>query len=361
MLQIIKARALPIGIDLGCSSVKIAQLQFTKDNLVLLAAGAAEIPPEHRKDPAQRLEFLCEEISQILATHGFKGRQCVLSLPAEDTFVQHIKMPKLDPDETARTLPAELQGKLPYPVGDAIVRHIVAGETYCDGQTKQEVIAVATAKSTMDAYLRMARRAKLNPIGVNVEACAIVECFSRLFRRSTDSARTILFVDLGAASTQAVLSQGENIAFARNLAMGANQLNEDIACRMGITAEQAQALRRDLLKEDHDPAKTDDLYKLMDDRMDAIAGELTKCLRYYESVFRNQTIERAIFLGGGAYDKRLCQSIAQRLNLPAQIGDPFLQVKRVNGAGLDIGLDLHCPQPNWAVAVGLSLGASRAA
>ncbi|MCK4602323.1 MAG: hypothetical protein KAU28_07640, partial [Phycisphaerae bacterium] len=71
--------------------------------------------------------------------------------------------------------------------------------------------------------------------------------------------------------------------------------------------------------------------------------------------------ERAIFVGGQALDKRLCQSIAKRLNLPAQIGDPLLRIKRIDGAGLEFGLDRREPQPHWSVAVGLSLGATRAA
>ena len=87
---------------------------------------------------------------------------------------------------------------------------------------------------------------------------------------------------------------------------------------------------------------------------------MSKCVRYHESIFRNRPVERAIFLGGQAYDKRLCQALAQRLNLPAQIGDPLLRVKRLDDAILNEGSDQREPQPDWAVAIGLSLGAAAA-
>ena len=99
----------------------------------------------------------------------------------------------------------------------------------------------------------------------------------------------------------------------------------------------------------------------MGDVLDALGDELTQCVRYYESVFRNQNIERAIFLGGQASDKRLCQAIAQRLNLPAQIGDPLVRIESLNADGAVAALDRREPQPRWAVAVGLSLGGSQAA
>ena len=88
---------------------------------------------------------------------------------------------------------------------------------------------------------------------------------------------------------------------------------------------------------------------------------MTQCLRYYESVFRSQSVDRAIFVGGQAYDKRLCQAIAQRLNMPSQIGDPLVRMRRTDGAGVDPKLDWRNPQPAWAVAVGLSLGPTVAA
>jgi hypothetical protein len=49
--------------------------------------------------------------------------------------------------------------------------------------------------------------------------------------------------------------------------------------------------------------------------------------------------------------------IARKLNLPAQIGDPLVRVSRAEGSNLTT----TDPLPNWAVAVGLSLGGEQAA
>jgi Tfp pilus assembly PilM family ATPase len=90
---------------------------------------------------------------------------------------------------------------------------------------------------------------------------------------------------------------------------------------------------------------------------EALAGlesEITRCMRYYESTFPTQHIARVVFLGGQALDHRLCQALAQRLHLPAQVGDPFARIARPGET--DFGLDRRQAQPAWAVAVGLSLG-----
>ena len=360
-LRIAKDRPLPIGVDLGTATVKMAQLRITEQSVELLAANAAEIPLSCRKDLSQRMDFLAQTIPGMLRSWQFKGRSCILAIPAASTFVQHVKMPKLPPAEMDKALKVELHGKLPYPTEDAVIRHIVAGDIYVEGEPRQEVVVIASSRATVEAYLDMAKRAKLDVNGMNIECCAIVECFARLFKRSTDASRVTLYIDIGAASTQVVLSHGDRVAFARNLARGGEQLDQAVSAGLSIAPEQAGAMRRDLAKANSTGGAEDELYRLLEEPLDALALEVTQCLRYYESVFRNSGIERAIFLGGQAHDKRLCQLLAKRINLPAQVGDPLVRVKRIGGAGLSEGLDRREPQPNWAVAVGLSLGAQWAA
>ena len=268
-----------------------------------------------------------------------------------------MRIPKLPDAEIPKALRWELQGKLPYPVDEAVIRHTVAGDVFGDDEIKQEVIVFAAAKSTVEAYLSLAHQAKLEVAGVNVESCAIVECFSRFFKQAGDTVRTILYVDMGATSTQVVLSHGNRIVFAKNLLTGGDQLDKAVADGLKIPIEQAHVVRRDLAKIEHTTIAEDELYRMLDGSLDSLAQELTLCLRYYDSVFRTQSVERVIFLGGQAYDKRLCQAIAKRLNLPAQVGDPLVRIEHLNSAIL-CGGD---PQPDWAVAVGLGLTGSNAA
>jgi type IV pilus assembly protein PilM len=255
-------------------------------------------------------------------------------------------------------LRAELAGKLPYAVEDAVISCVQAGEVFGEGEPRQEVIVAAASRETIDGYLEMAAKARLEVAAINIESCALVECFGRLFHRTADAARTILFIDLGACSTQVCLTQGDKLVFARNLNLGEKQIDQALASGMGMDIDQAHSLRWDFQKGEHPGAAQEEVYRHMEAPLGQLTAEIVQCLRYYETTFRNQPVERMILAGGQANDKRLCQSLAERLNLPAQIGDPLMRIGRVEGAGLQIGLDRREPHPQWAVAVGLSLGAA---
>jgi type IV pilus assembly protein PilM len=358
---VIKGKTLPIGVDLGTSALKLAQLREDNGSYDLLGAGSAELPPQCRDSFQARLDFCVSAMRELLSSNGFRGRECILSIPAAITFVHHLKVPKTTPERLQEAVLRELRGKLPFRAEEAEIRHVVAGEVVGEGEMRQEVIVVAAPRAAVTAQLAMARRAKLDVVGINVESCAIVECFARLFRRASDQKRVILFVDLGYASTQVVMSHGRRIVFARNVGVAGRNFDEAIARSLGISAADASRIRRELDAEDDSDVRVVELHACMAEAVEELIDELTQCLHYYESVFRNQTIERVIFLGGQATDRRLCRSIAQRLNLPAQIGDPLVRTGSSQPASADGGIDRREPQPRWAVAVGLSLGGSQTA
>jgi len=360
-LEIKRSKNLPIGVDLGSDRLKMAQLRTSEGRYELLGAGAADVPREYLDDPATRFDFLSERIHHILKGDNFKGRKAVLSLPASAVFLQPIKIPIVPAKEVDGTVKGELHDKLPYPVKDAVIRHILAGTLYSDGQEIQERIVVSVPRSELQAHLAMAQRGGLEVVGMNVEACAVVECFARLFRRVSDESRVTLFIDIGAASTQVVLAHGWKMAFARNLPVGGHTLDQTVAEALQTSIEQAHCIHQKLLTADGEGPAEEELFRLFDVKIAEIADDITQCRRYCESFFRNRAIERVIFVGGQAHNKRLCQSIAERLELPAQVGDPMIGIKRLEQPGQAVALPAGTPQPAWAVAIGLSLGAALAA
>jgi hypothetical protein len=68
-----------------------------------------------------------------------------------------------------------------------------------------------------------------------------------------------------------------------------------------------------------------------------------------------------VFVGGEARSRWICQHLAQELGIAAQVGDPLVRMSRVSNISPDSGIDRRQPQPNWSVAIGLSLGPLSAA
>ncbi len=88
--------------------------------------------------------------------------------------------------------------------------------------------------------------------------------------------------------------------------------------------------------------------------LNMLVTDLMLCMRYYESIFPGRTVDRTIFVGGESRHVSFCQAIAQRLALPATLGDPLARLIKDGVAKTTV--DLRQPQPGWAIAVGLAMG-----
>ncbi len=87
-----------------------------------------------------------------------------------------------------------------------------------------------------------------------------------------------------------------------------------------------------------------------------LIAQLASARKEYELTDGGRRIDRLLFIGGEARDRRLCQEVARKLQLAAQIGDPLLQMRRTSELSAQSGIDRRQPQPAWTVAIGLSMG-----
>ena len=330
-------KTLPIGVELGSSAAKLVQLKGSSDGVELSAFGAVIIPPHLRSNLTERLAFLSEQLPAVLKSEHFKGRRCIIALPAQSSFVRHVRVRLSDARSLESAVRRVARDELPYPVHDAVLRHIVAGDVIRDGETWKEVIVVAVPNHTMDAYLTMTSRAGLEVVGVNVEPIAIVECFTGLFDSHEPADRAVLYLDLGYDGIQVVIARGQNVLFARNLLFNV---------RLKTTDEEHGDANA--------PPPTEDAGSMSryETQLQEACEEIEKCLRYYAYIFHTEMVDRLIFTGDRAVDSSLCRHLAEGLNLTAQVGDPMRGLHGDRHQGQNVSAP---PCPGLAVGVGLSL------
>lgn len=414
----LKPGANPIGVDFGSDSLKLAQVACIRGEWQLTAAASADVPSHVRHDPAARIEFFVQTVGDLLVQGKFVGRSAVLAMPAAFMFVQHLRMPKMDEEALKKAIPWESRGKLPIDPSHAVIRHHVAGEIYQDQEAKSEVIIMAAGRDIVGQFLGMAAKAHLDVVGMNVEPKSIVDCFSHVYRRKGDAEMTNCFVDLGCAGTRAVIARGGHILFARSIPIGGDHFTRAVASALNIGQDEAKVLRLRLASMQAQPAaepasqepapQPAERFAILDAAVSAaqepgwngterrssletpqiapaahpsapldaveqahraeiacrellnkLVTELELCRRYYEATFANKPVDRLVFVGGEARHRSLCQTIAQELGIAAQVGDPLARMGKTTEVGIESGIDRRQQQPNWAVAIGLSLGPAK--
>jgi type IV pilus assembly protein PilM len=402
----------PIGVDFGSDSLRLAQVEpigvtAGATDFKLVAAARLDVPAHLRHDLPNRMAFFAESLRDLWAKGGFRGRKAVLALPAATMAIQHLRIARMEEEALKQALPWEARGKLPYDPSHATLRHMVAGEIHQDGEQKYEVILMAAHRELVNQLLSAADRAKIEVVGMNVEPRAIVDCFGHVYRRKSDTGATTLYIDMGCAATRAYIARGQQILFARVVPIGSEQFTRAVSQALKINVDEARLLRNKLSQWPSgqasspdperapgigEPGPAGDAAAVEDaaavsgqiDRRDPLAPvrvppaathpdaeavaesyrepigrlveELSLCRRYHEATFPSLHVTRAIFIGGEARHRGLCQEIARGLQLPAQVGDPMVRLGRNSEIDPDCGIDVKAQNPDWSVAIGLSMG-----
>ncbi|HUO10609.1 MAG TPA: pilus assembly protein PilM [Phycisphaerae bacterium] len=387
VLSWFSSRVNPIAVDIGTDTIKLLQVEPGKDGQNRLVAATCEvIPDEVRAKPVERDNF-CGEAIRKMVNDGFRGRQVVTCLPSNQMAVQHLRMGKMNAEELVKALPFEAAGKLPFDAGRAVLRHTIAGEVYQNQEAKQEVIVMAAPRDVVDRHLNVLSKAKLEVVGIHVEPTALIECFGHLFKRKGDENISTLFIDMGAGSTHVVIAHGKSMVFAKHIHIGGDLFNRRVAETTGRDMAKARELRiqvtHRLVQAPRLPAgvvaiggdsqthplgkqngtvypqgaseeQMNDVKAALAEPLAQLVTDLQMCLRYYESIFPGRSVDRAIFIGGESRHVANCQAIAQRLGVPATLGDPLARLVKDEVAKTTV--DLRQPQPGWAIAAGLGIG-----
>jgi type IV pilus assembly protein PilM len=358
-------RLSPVGIDIGTRSIKAAQMELggERARVVALAQHALPIALE---SPADRAEAVRIGLGNLQRMGIFKGRDVVLSLNAQQLFVQNVRVPRLPDEELNKVVRWEAEERLPEDFGEAEVRHLVAGDIRAPSSSgegseiRREVIVLACRRKEIQESIALLESLRFRPVAIDVSALAMARTCQSILRRKADEQSAFLFVDLGAGMSTAVVTRGHEILLIKQLPSAGQTLDRAVARKLRLSIEDAALARQQWSSKD-DSVIDPDLGRVVGEavrgEIETMAGELLMCVRYHSVTFRGNRITKALLFGGES-NTRIAEQLTSRIDIPCEVSDPF--------AGIDLSPDAadqaNASRPGqWVVALGLCSKSSHAA
>ena len=366
----------PIGLDIGHSSIKMIQLATDGEQISVFAADETRIDPAINGDEHQRKEFVISAIKRMLAKGNFHGRNVVSCLSSGELKITSVRLAEGETDGIEQALRREVVQRFGLDPDRDVMDYVVAGSVRQGDEIKNELILFAADNETIKEHVEMLEQAGLKPMAIDTIPSALFRTFERSLRRQEDRERTLVFVDVGSRFTTVVFGRGGKISFVKEIPIGGDRFNQEVAAKFGISASEAQMLRETLRVEQglsmpESSSKAQSVVgsgqkidastrQVMVDAVSAIvedlAREISLCLRYYTVTFRGKRVERAVLAGAGAYEDILLGVLQRQMTVEVEVAQPLrgfdLSRERTNLNLESDGRGLFC---EWAVVVGLGL------
>jgi type IV pilus assembly protein PilM len=375
----------PIALDIGRNSIKMIQLAINEGHISVLAADKARIDPLVKGDAAKRRNFVVSKIKQMLAEGNFRGKKVISCLPSDRLKITSLRLAETESDKIVQALRKEAARRFGLdPDADAI-NYVLVGDVHQGDEIKSELILFAADNESIKNHIELLEEVGLRPAGIDMVPCALFRSFGRSLQRQEDREHTAVCVDVGSRFTTVVFGRGQEISFVKQIPIGGENFNQEVATKLGVGIYEAEMLRCKLRMEKTvypkrglwDSGKSwadqdghEDIYtkaaaletpdastrQVMVDAISAIseqlAREISLCFRYYTVTFRGMRVERAVFSGGEAYERILLNILKRQLAIEVELAQPL---KGFDMMSLDFDSDRRGCLCEWAVAVGLGL------
>jgi type IV pilus assembly protein PilM len=308
-----------IGVDIGSGSLKLVQLAKKGKLTKLIGYGKVDIPENYIIEGiVVEPEKLAEVVNKFLAEDiwgKITAKRVCTSLPESKIFTRTISLPHMQNKALAEAINWEASQTIPMALTDLYLDWQVIGPS-ADDPKNDEVIYAAAPRAIVDSYMHF-----FNIMGWEVESIetsltAIVR--SVVPKRKTKEAA--LIIDMGSKTTNlAVFDQ--LIRLTGSTLIGGDHITYRIAEVLKIGEIEAEKLKKQKSSD-----KTS-IRQAVDVEVTEITKEATKMINYYQEKSKKvNTFSRVILCGGGASLAMLTEIFAEKLGIPAEVGNPWANI-----------------------------------
>ena len=350
-----------LGIDIGSSSIKVAQVGRRNGRAVLenygeLALGTYAGLPVGQATNLTKVKIK-EALNDIFREAKIDIRKAALSIPLGATLLSIVELPKMDKKKMETMVPIEARKYIPVPVSEVMLNWWVlpefedevvvpkapdaAGE---DEVEKVQVLIAAIHNDTINKYLDIKK-------GVGLESDLFeIDVFSGIRSVIGHESEPVMVVDMGAGTTKLAVVDNGILRMQHIVNMGSQDVTMTYAKTFNIDVSEAENLKRSQGLEGERDGQT--LISVGSMPLNHIFTQITKVMVEYKKKSR-RPVSKIILTGGGVLMNGFHDAMKKHIDVTIEYGKPFDKIE----TPVFLEDTLRDAGPVFAVAVGLAIKA----
>lgn len=321
LLEFLQSKTPPlIGVDISSASVKLVELDRVATGYVVERYAIEALPKDAVSDGnINNLDALAETLQRAWKRLGTNIKNIGVALPAAAVITKKIFLPAGMSDEDLEyQVESEANQYIPFALEEVNLDFQVLGPAPGNAE-EVEVLLAASRKANVEDRVAAAQAAGLNVVVVDVEPYAAEMAFTQIRAQLPDGAedKCVALIDIGATVMNVnVLRNGQSI-YTRDQQIGGEQLTQQIQTQFGLTAEEAEAGKRN--------GGLPDNYErdVLAPFRESLVMEIARALQFFFTSSQYNEIEYIVLAGGCAVLPGLDDAVATCTQVSTMVANPF--------------------------------------
>ncbi len=309
-----------IGIDLGSSTIKIAQLQKGAKGYTITNYITRTLPRNLKDNPEEKKRLIREFVKEFVAESRVKTSLGRLAVWGKGVFVFSFNVPALNKKDLRGAVSMELKKRLPFQTSleNIVFDFFVTGALRDEkGLNLSQVTCIACDKILLEEQTQFMKDIGIRPIAINAVADAIGNLSP--FCCEASAGKTSAILDIGANTSTLNFYKAGQLLFSREIPIAGEHFSQSMAKTiptahgaLNISPEDAEKIKRQcgipLEEEAKNEFLTDfgmltgeQISSMLRPNLERLLMELNRTFSYYVSNFKTPlTNVEGLYLTGGS-------------------------------------------------------------
>jgi type IV pilus assembly protein PilM len=308
-----------IGVSIGSSSIKIAEIKKAGKGYSLVHFGIAQLPDEAvvNREIVNHMAVV-DALRGLVSQLKLKGRNAVTGLSGASVIVKRIQLDPTPMRELDDAIRWEAEQYVPFDINELAYDFQVLNKDGANG--KMEIMLVASKNAIVESYKAVLKDAGLETAVVDVDLFAV----ENTYEANYPSGATAALVDIGSAGFKLGVVTDGQLTFLRDAAVGGRTLTAEIQKHLNLSYQEAELLKIDGGAGGQLPQEVTDFMHVMAENL---ASEIKRSLDFYAASNTAAPVSYVLLAGGSCRLPGLAQVVENQVGLPTQILNPFANIK----------------------------------
>jgi type IV pilus assembly protein PilM len=308
-----------IGVNIGSSSIKIADVKKSGKQYVLEHFGIAQLDDGviENSEIINQIAVI-DALKNLVSQLKIKGKFVTTSVSGASVVIKKIYIPQTPDKELEDTILWEAEQYIPFDIKEVVLDYQVLKKSGPDN--KMEILLVACKQNVVNTLASVIQDSGLQIANIDVDVFAIQNCFEVNYPQDPPC----MVVDIGASAMRAlVFHQGDQL-YSREVGLGGKWLTQEIQKHLNLSYQEAEVLKIEGSLGGQMPQEVADLVSIS---VENIAQEIKRSLDFFQASQQAVNVAYVLLTGGAASLLGLTKYVEELLGLPTQIFNPFQQIK----------------------------------
>jgi len=310
-----------VVLDIGSSSVKVAEVHHGAAGPTISALGVADVPPTViQANVIQDPEPVAEAIMKLLSGLGIQSTQAITAVPGPAVIVKKVILPS----SANANIEAAVLGEAGHLIPDSLDNVNLDYQTidWIEDGNKMEVLVVAVKKDIINSYTQTILAAGLDPAVVDVDYFALENMYELSYDAPGDG-RPVALVNIGARySSINILKEGRS-TFTGDVPVGGAEYADTLTRQLGVSAADAEALKGGRSAGNLDPGTA---APILSSVTDFIVEEIQRALSFFWTAATDDPLGMVLLSGGTAHTPGLAGALRERLECSVEVAEPCRRI-----------------------------------